>query len=249
MAPRRRGLRHLQPHPNPVHPEDYPEPAVPEPPLRPAHPGQRLAPCKYSCDCWSKGQSDTRYPLIANFNSLGQRVTDLENSPGVDPSADLTVNSLTATSFVETPQLQSAAGDLQIQNALVTVRREDGALLASFADGGISLDRDVTVAAASTLNATTADVAQFLVGSTAASGTFNSSSSVTANLEVVSNLRVQAPLVRCDPAASELTIQGGTNGVLVDSGLRVNGALAPEASLPFLTFPKAPVSLFLSLKL
>ena len=99
----------------------------------------------------------------------------------------------------------------------------------------ISLDRDVTVAAASTLNATTADVAQFLVGSTAASGTFNSSSSVTANLEVVSNLRVQAPLVRCDPPASELTIQGGTNGVLVDSGLRVNGALAPEASLPFLT--------------
>ena len=123
-----------------------------------------------SCDCWSKGQSDTRYPLIANFNSLGQRVTDLENSPGVDPSADLTVNSLTATAFVQTPQLQSAAADLQIQNALVTVRREDGAPLASFADGGISLDRDVTVAAASTLNATTAD----FVGSTAASGTFNS---------------------------------------------------------------------------
>ena len=196
-----------------------------------------------SCDCWSKGQSDTRYPLIANFNSLGQRVTDLENSPGVDPSADLTVNSLTATSFVETPQLQSAppthpptpthppptphppthpphptpAADLQIQNALVTVRKEDGALLASFADGGISLDRDVTVAAASTLNVTTADFAQLLVGGTAASGTFNSSSSVTANLEVVSNL------------------QGGTNGVLVDSSLRVNGALAPEASLPFLT--------------
>ena len=188
-----------------------------------------------SCDCWSKGQSDTRYPLIANFNSLGQRVTDLENSPGVDPSADLTVNSLTATAFVQTPQLQSAAADLQIQNALVTVRREDGAPLASFADGGISLDRDVTVAAASTLNATTADFAQLLVGSTAASGTFNSSSSVTANLEVVSNLRVEAPLVRCDPAASVLTIQGGTNGVLVDDTLRINGALAPEASLPFLS--------------
>ena len=188
-----------------------------------------------SCDCWSKGQSDTRYPLIANFNSLGQRVTDLENAPGVDPAADLTVNSLTATSFVDTPQLQSAAGDLQIQNALVTIRKEDGALLASFADGGIGLDRDVTVAAASTLNATTADFAQLLVGSTAASGTFNSSSSVTANLEVVSNLRVEAPLVRCDPTASVLTIQGGTNGVLVDDTLLVNGALAPEASLPFLT--------------
>ena len=188
-----------------------------------------------SCDCWSKGQSDTRYPLIANFNSLGQRVTDVENAPGVDPSADLTVNSLTATSFVDMPQLQSAAGDLQIQNALATVRKEDGALLASFADGGISLDRNVTVGAASTLNATTADFAQLLVGSTAASGTFNSSSSVTANLEVVSNLRVEAPLVRCDPAASELTIQGGTNGVLVDDTLLVNGAIAPEASLPFLT--------------
>ena len=188
-----------------------------------------------SCDCWSKGQSDTRYPLIANFNSLGQRVTDLENSPGVDPSADLTVNSLTATAFVQTPQLQSAAADLQIQNALVTVRREDGAPLASFADGGISLDRDVTVAAASTLNATTADFAQLPVGSTAARGTFNSSSSVTANLEVVRNLRVEAPLVRCDPAASVLTIQGGTNGVLVDDTLRINGALASEASLPFLS--------------
>ena len=32
-----------------------------------------------------------------------------------------------------------------------------------------------------------------------------------------------------------LTIQGGTNGVLVDDTLRINGALAPEASLPFLT--------------
>ena len=32
-----------------------------------------------------------------------------------------------------------------------------------------------------------------------------------------------------------LTIQGGTNGVLVNDTLRVNGALAPEASLPFLS--------------
>ena len=173
-------------------------------------------------DCWSKAQSDSRYPLVATFNSLGStvtsidgrvstletevgaidgRVTALENSGGVAPTADLKVNSLTATTFVETPQLQSAAGDLQIQNALVTVRKEDGALLASFADGGISLDRDVTVAAASTLNATTADITQLTVGSTAATGAFSSNSSVTANLEVVSNLRLEAPLVRCDPTA------------------------------------------------
>ena len=208
-----------------------------------------------TCDCWSKGQSDGRYPLVANFNSLGTtvnsidgrvttletdvgaidgRVTALENSGGVAPTADLTVNSLTATAFVETPQLQSAAGDLQIQNALVTVRKEDGALLASFADGGIGLDRDVTVAAASTLNATTADITQLTVGSTAATGAFNSNSSVTANLEVVSNLRLEAPLVRCDPTAPWLSIEGGAQGVLVNDTLRVNGAIAPEASLPYL---------------
>ena len=40
--------------------------------------------------------------------------------------------------------------------------------------------------------------------------------------------------MRCDPAAAELTIQGGTNGVLVDSGLRVNGGPGPRgiAALP-----------------
>ena len=206
-------------------------------------------------DCWSKAQSDSRYPLVATFNSLGStvtsidgrvstletdvgaidgRVTALENSGGVAPTADLTVNSVTATTFVETPQLQSAAGDLQIQNALVTVRKEDGALLASFADGGISLDRDVTVAAASTLNATTADITQLTVSSTAATGAFNSNSSVTANLEVVSNLRLEAPLVRCDPTAPWLSIEGGAQGVLVNDTLLVNGAIAPEASLPYL---------------
>ena len=206
-------------------------------------------------DCWSKAQSDGRYPLVATFNSLGStvtsidgrvstlesqvgaidgRVTALENSGGVAPTADLTVNSLTATTFVETPQLQSSAGDLQIQNALVTVRKEDGALLASFADGGISMDRDVTVAAASTLNATTADITQLTVGSTAATGAFSSNSSVTANLEVVSNLRLEAPLARCDPTAPWLSIEGGAQGVLVNDTLRVNGAIAPEASLPYL---------------
>ena len=113
-------------------------------------------------------------------------------------------------------------------------RKEDGALLASFADGGISMDRDVTVAAASTLNATTADITQLTVGSTAATGAFSSNSSVTANLEVVSNLRLEAPLVRCDPTAPWLSIEGGAQGVLVNDTLRVNGAIAPEASLPYL---------------
>ena len=73
------------------------------------------------------------------------------------------------------------------------------------------------------------------MGSTAATGTFASSSSITATQQIESDLRVQAPLVRSDPAAPLLTIQGGTNGVLVDDTLRINGVLAPEASLPFLS--------------
>ena len=72
------------------------------------------------------------------------------------------------------------------------------------------------------------------MGSTAATGAFSSNSSVTANLEVVSNLRVEAPLVRCDPTAPWLSIEGGAQGVLVNDTLLVNGAIAPEASLPYL---------------
>ncbi|CAE7778936.1 unnamed protein product [Symbiodinium sp. CCMP2592] len=144
-----------------------------------------------SCDCWSKGQSDTRYPLVATFNSLGQRVTDLENSPGVNPTADLTVNSLTATALVQTPLLQSAAADLQLRNATTTIRAEDGTLLASFAAGNIGMEQDIT-----------------------------------------------APLVRSDPAAPWLTVQGGTNGILMDDTVRINGVLGPEASLPFLSLSR-----------
>ena len=193
-------------------------------------------------DCWSKAQSDSRYPLVATFNSLGStvtsidgRVTALENSPGVAPTADLTVNSLTATSFLQTPLLQSAAADLQIRNATTTIRAEDGTLLASFAAGSIGLEQDITVRSDRTLNATTADFAQFFVGSTAATGAFTSSSSITCTQQIESDLRVQAPLLRCDPAASVLTVTGGTQGVLVDDTLRVNGVIAPEASLPFLS--------------
>ena len=151
------------------------------------------------------------------------------------PTADLTVNSLTATSFVQTPLLQSAAADLQIRNATTTIRAEDGTLLASFAAGSIGLEQDITVRSDRTLNATTADFAQFFVGSTAATGAFTSSSSITATQQIESDLRVQAPLLRCDPAASVLTVTGGTQGVLVDDTLRVNGVIAPEASLPFLS--------------
>ena len=189
-GPRRRGLRHLQP----VHPEDNPEPAVPNSPLRPAHPGQRQHPPDL---LRLLEQRSERRPLPPHrqFQQSGPAGHGPGEQSGRGPRGG---PHRQQPHGHELRGHAAAAGDLQIQNALVTVRREDGALLASFADGGISLDRDVTVAAASTLNATTADFAQLLVGSTAASGTFNSSSSVTANLEVVSNLRVEAPLVRCD---------------------------------------------------
>ena len=65
--------------------------------------------------------------------------TRSENSGGVAPTA---VNSLTATSFLQTPLLQSAAADLQIRNATTTIRAEDGTLLASFAAGSIGLEQD-----------------------------------------------------------------------------------------------------------
>ena len=58
---------------------------------------------------------------------------------------------------------------------------------------------------------------------------------MTCTQQIESDLRVQAPLLRCDPTATRLTIEGGTPGVLVDDTLRVNGVIAPEASLPFLS--------------
>ncbi|CAE7194702.1 unnamed protein product [Symbiodinium sp. CCMP2456] len=146
-----------------------------------------------SCDCWSRSQSDVRYPLVANFNSLGEAVTDLENSPGVHPTANLTVNSLTATSFVDTPLIQSAAADLQLRGVRPVLRGLHG--------GHRNLCEQ-----------------QLHHGH-----------------EIESDLRVQASLVRSDPTAPLLTIHGGTNGVLVDDTLRINGVLAPEASLPFLS--------------
>ena len=68
------------------------------------------------------------------------------------------------------------------------------------------------------------------MGSTAATGAFTSSSSITATQQIESDLQAQAPLLRCDPAASVLTVTGGTQDVLVDDALRVNGVIAPEAS-------------------
>ena len=217
-----------------------------------------------TCDCWSKGQSDGRYPLVANFNSLGTtvnsidgRVTTLETDvgrhrrprehPGDGTSApsDGRVSTLENNGGIaphrrpdrqqchrhhlrgDAPAAERSGRPPDPERPGKRSARKTGALLASFADGGISMDRDVTVAAASTLNATTADITQLTVA-------FSSNSSVTANLEVVSNLRLEAPLVRCDPTAPWLSIEGGAQGVLVNDTLRVNGAIAPEASLPYL---------------
>ena len=181
-------------------------------------------------DCWSKAQSDSRYPLVATFNSLGStvtsidgRVTALEASP---LPADISCTSLTASSFLETPEFRGTP---------IVLRAIDNTPLASFAAAGITLDQDVTVNAARTLNATTADFAQLLAGSVAASGNVTTNGSILADQQIESDLRLRAPVLESDPAGFFLTLRGGTQGLLVDDTFRVNGAIAPEASLPFLS--------------
>ena len=169
--------------------------------------------------------------ILGNQSTLRIRSDSWSKAEAEADSRFLRTNHRRAPLGFSTSSKRSSA-DLHIRNATTTIRAEDGTLLASFAGGGIGLEQDVTVRSDRTLNATTADFAQFFVGSTAATGTFSSSSSVTVTQEIESDLRVQAPLVRCDPAASVLTIHNGSH---VDDTLRVNGALAPEASLPFLS--------------
>ena len=179
---------------------------------------------------------------MATFNSLGStvtsidgRVTALENAPGVAPTADLTVNSLTATSFVQTPLLQSAAADLQIRNATTTLRAEDGTLLASFAAGSIGLEQDITVRSDRTLNATTADFAQFFVGSTAATGGLHEQQlhhRHAADRERPAGAGAAAALRSGGQRADRHRWDPGRAG---GRHPRVNGVIAPEASLPFLS--------------
>eukprot|EP00439_Symbiodinium_sp_Y106_P035638 s6685_g4.t1 len=119
--------------------------------------------------------------------------------------------------------------------APIVLRAIDSTLLASFTAAGITLDQDITVNAAKTLNATTADFAQLLAGSVAATGNVTTNGSILANQQIESDLRLRAPLLESDPAGFFLTLRGGTQGVLVDDTFRVNGAIAPEASLPFLS--------------
>ncbi len=163
---------------------------------------------------------------MATFNSLGStvtsidgRVTALENSP---LPADISCTSLTASSFLETPELRGTP---------IVLRAIDNTLLASFAAAGITLDQDVTVNAARTLNATTADFAQLLAGSVAASGNVTTNGSILADQQIESDLRLRAPLLESDPAGFFLTLRGGTQGVLVDDlpgqrGHRTRGQLA-----------------------
>ena len=97
-------------------------------------------------DCWSKSESDSRYVLTATFNSLGTQVTALDGRvAALEASplpADISCTSLTASGFVETPELR---------NTPIVLRAID-----NIAAAGITLDQDVTVNAARTLgNVTT----------------------------------------------------------------------------------------------
>ena len=176
-------------------------------------------------DCWSKAQSDGRYPLVATFNSLGStvtsidgRVTALENSGGVAPTADLTVIPSPPRASCRRPCCRAPRQTCRSR----TPPRPFAPKTARCwpASPPAASDWSITVRSDRTLNATTADFAQFFVGSTAATGAFTSSSSITCTQQIESDLRVQAPLLRCDPAASVLTVTGGTQGVLVDDTLQ-----------------------------
>ncbi|CAE7203396.1 unnamed protein product [Symbiodinium sp. CCMP2592] len=55
-------------------------------------------------------------------------------------------------------------------------------------------------------------------------------------------------MVRCDPTAPWLSIEGGVQGVLVNDTLLVNGAIAPEPSLPYLYLSGGTTGLELNTK-
>ena len=178
-------------------------------------------------DCWSKAQSDGRYPLVATFYSLGStvtsidgRVTALEASP---VPADISCTSLTASSFLETPELRGTP---------IVLRAIDNTPLASFAAAGVTLDRMSPFNAARTLNATTADFAQLLAGSVAASGNVTTNGSILADQQIESDLRLRAPLLESDPAGFFLTLRGGTQGVLVDDTFGSTGPSHPRPACP-----------------
>ena len=172
--------------------------------------------------------------MVANFNSLGStvtsiddrvstlesqvgaidgRVTALENSGGVAPTADLTVNSLTATTFVETPQLQN----LQIQNcpgngpqgrrraAGQLRRRRHQPRQGRDGGGGQHPERH------------------------------HGGHHAAHRGQHGRNGRLQLLTAASPPTWRSLaSIEGGAQGVLVNDTLLVNGAIAPEPSLDYL---------------
>ena len=181
-GPLRRRRWDFQPHPNAVHAQDHPEPAVPDAALRAAHPGQRQHPPDL-LRLLEQGPVGHEVPPRRHLQLPDPVGHGLENSPGVAPTADLTVNSLTRAPCkrpcCRAPRPTSRSGT-------PPPRRHAAGLLRRRRHR-----QDVTVRSDRTLNATTADFAR----SSWAAGTFSSSSSVTATQEIESDLR-------CDPAAS-----------------------------------------------
>ena len=182
-GPLRRRRWDFQPHPNAVHAQDHPEPAVPDAALRAAHPGQRQHPPDL-LRLLEQGPVRHEVPPRRHLQLPDPVGHGLENSPGVAPTADLTVNSLTRAPCkrpcCRAPRPTSRSGT-------PPPRRHAAGLLRRRRHR-----QDVTVRSDRTLNATTADFAR----SSWAAGTFSSSSSVTATQEIESDLRA-IPRRRC----------------------------------------------------
>ena len=210
-----RGQRPLPPRPGAVHAELHPQPALPAAPDR----GLSWATAASSR---SRRTAGARPRATAATRWWPRSTRSAARSRPSTAGSHL----LHDSSFLETRELRGTP---------IVLRAIDNTPLASFAAAGITLDQDVTVNAARTLNATTADFAQLLAGSVAASGNVTTNGSILADQQIESDLRLRAPVLESDPAGFFLTLTGGTQGVLVDDTFRVNGAIAPEASLPFLS--------------
>lgn len=91
-------------------------------------------------------------PILGNGSAWSWRWTTFNGLDGRVAAllpADIFCTSLTASGFVETPELRGT---------IIVLRAIDNT--PPFAASGNTLDQDVTVNAASTLNATTADFAR-----------------------------------------------------------------------------------------
>ena len=213
-----------------------------------------------TCDAWSKTEADGRYGTAAAISAIDARVTTLEGSGGVP--ADVSCNSLTASSFVNTLNftatgnttgvdalftqdvqtplvrpISAVDNHLTVAAGLVGIRlvEQDGlTIIADFAGAGIDLEQDVTVRSDRTLACTTLSATVANLGTVAATSSISTTSSagILSTGKIESSADLRAPLVRTLDGEALLTIQGGTSGISLDGDLLTKGTIRVDTSAP-----------------